>query len=101
MTKEQIETSVLAVNRFIFHAWNYKLDRDHILTAEGEHCVPEFISKVPWSCNIDHLYIKWLHVYNKYGSSSAMFAFYAELDSENRRALIEWVMENYHGEQKI
>lgn len=59
----------------------------------------DFIEKIWGGGNVisDHLKMKFDHSYDQYGSKAAMLMFWTELDSENRRMLQEYVIDNYAG----
>ena len=87
-----------AVNKFFYFAMNFPVIYHKWHTGWGEEregYIPEFLTKVKWNCNEGHIIEKWLSLTaDRYGQ---MFEFYAELDSNNRVALVDWIMENYHG----
>ena len=99
MTENEISTAITAVNKWLFHGWNYETipQRNHGKLVY----VPRFLVEVEWNCNFDHMLEKW-NLATKAGNSDAyMASLYKELDSENRSRLIAWVMENYDDEQRI
>ena len=59
----------------------------------------DWIDKIWGDCGLaNHFKDKFTEAYNKSGSMGVVNAFYGELDDENRRKLIVWVMENYNNE---
>lgn len=101
-----MELMMIAVNRFQFHAWNYKSVRtDYTYKdksgAEMHYYVPEFIIKIDWNCPTQHMIGKWIHATRDSVSDAYMPRFYAELSSDNRQRLIKWVIKNYTDEQKF
>lgn len=101
MQNEQLLVEAMAqgVNRFLFYCWNYELQAYRINNVE--YNVPEVILKAEWSCSVDHMVRKWLDA-TQSGNSDAYFTrFYAELDADNRRALLNWIMCSYNGEIKL
>jgi len=99
MTNETIMASaaaINAINTFFFHAMNFtSTEYVHRFTGETIY-IPTFIAKSNWACNVEHMIDKWNNAYNVAGCYGAMNKFYGELDSSNRIALINWVLENYH-----
>lgn len=87
-----------AVNKFFYFAMNRPIVYHKWKTSWGEELegyMPEFLTKVNWNCNEGHIIEKWLNLNSDpYGQ---MFKFYADIDSENRESLVNWIMENYHG----
>lgn len=69
-----------AVNHFIYFCFNYP---NNFMDA--------------FSNMKDHLQSKFHSIYDRVGSKAAMITFYTELDSENQKALLYWVMNNYKG----
>lgn len=83
-----MELSMTAINKWVFFAMNYPYD---------------FIERV-WageSVLANHLKGKFNYYYETYGSRAVMNTFYCELDGENKRKLMTWVLDNYNDEQKL
>ena len=87
-----------AVNKFFYFSMNYPVIYHNWKTGWGEEregYIPEFLAKVNWGCNEGYIIEKWLSgESDRYGF---LFEFYAKLDNVNREALVNWIMENYHG----
>ena len=82
------ELSMTAINKWVFFCMNYPYD---------------FIDKV-WADETwlaKHLKGKFDYYYDQYGSRAVMNTFYCELDGENKRKLMSWVLDNYNDEQKL
>lgn len=97
------EAAIQGINCFIFYSWNYDQEQISINTATGVRNVwlPRALVHTKWSCSIDHIANKWFES-TKHGDTHSHFIrFYAELSSGNRRALIEWILDNYNGGQPI
>ena len=104
MTQTTPLTPEQAINRWLYFGWNYKTIL-HSWKAPSditrtEH-VPEFLAKVKWSCNFDHMFNKWQIVCDQHDAYGRLVGFYSLLDSENRMALLTWVIENYHDEKPL
>lgn len=90
---------VQGANRLLFWIWNYECKKSPI---DGER-YPDAIIGVKWNCSLEHICSKWRSCVRWTDNQTdwAMMRFYGELDGENRRLLLEWVMSNYSDEQKI
>lgn len=101
---ESIKTAIKAINKWIFFGWNYSSIEHEWTNIHGEkkfEVVPVFLTEIKWTCNFDHILSKW-HIATRTKNSNAyLVEFYAELGNENRRLLLQWVMENYKDERKI
>lgn len=99
-----MKTAIQAINKWVFFGWNYSLTDYEWTSVNGElkrEVVPQFLAEIKWTCNFDHMLSKW-HLATRDGNAdSYLVKFYAELGSENRKFLLEWVMKNYDDEQKI
>ena len=92
---ETMKISMIAVNKLMYFGWNYEM-----VTYENIS-LPRFLVEAKWTCSISHMISKWDEVTRKKNAFAYLLTFYASLDTENRKALIEWVMLNYNGEIKI
>ena len=101
--KTEKEAAIQGINRFIFYAWNYDQEQVSINTASGVRNVwlPKALVHAKWNCNIGHIANKWFESAEHGNPHSYFIRFYGELSSDNRRALLEWVLENYKDEIKI
>ena len=102
--EEKMEAALVAINKWMYFGWNYKIVSRDKKNWDGymeRESVPEFLLKVKWTCNIEHMIGKWKAACS-YGTPDGYLPrFYAELDQTNRALLIEWVMKNYNDEIKI
>ena len=101
---ENMKVAIDAINKFMFYCWNYDTISHTWETFCGEEVtqyVPEFLVKVNWTCNFNHMHEKWKEATSKASAYDYIPRFYAEIDSENRRIMLEWIVENYNGERKI
>jgi hypothetical protein len=72
------------INKFVMFGFNFP---------------PNFISEV-WADNqniANHLQEKFSSIYDRNGAKAAVFVFYTELDTENKRKFEDWVTQNYKG----
>lgn len=101
--EEVKEAMIQGINRFLFCGWNFETTLCKV-RMNGDVChvtVPRVIAEAKWNCNVEHMVGKWNEV-TKSGNTDAYFPrFYAELSTDNRRAFLEWVIENYTKEPKI
>lgn len=103
-TKEETkEAMIQGINRFLFCGWNFETTLCEV-KMHGDIChvtMPRVIAEAKWSCNLEHMIAKWNDA-TRSGNPDAYFPrFYAELSVDNRRAFLEWIIENYKNEQKI
>ena len=90
MIKKENTTTreMVAINKFFYWSMNFDGTLD-------------WIDEI-WDKNMaDHLREKFMAMYDTYGAMGVINGFYGELDTENRRKLIQWVMDNYNNEIKI
>lgn len=99
-----MKIAIQAINKWVFFGWNYSCVSHEWTSVNGEQkreAVPKFLTEIKWTCNFDHMLSKW-HIATRDGNAdSYLVRFYAELGSENRQLLLEWVMKNYDDEQNI
>ena len=103
-TKEEIkEAMVLGINRFLFYAWNFDSTVVRINQGGKEviESVPRVVAEAKWNCTVEHMIDKWNKATQCGNCDSYFPRFYAELSSDNRRAFLEWIVENYSGEQNV
>ena len=94
---EQMHGALYGINKFMFFSWNYEMTQ--IERNGRKMCLPRFIVEAKWSCNLDHIISKWNGCITDSKDSYAFLPrFYAELDGENRRALLDYVLEHREGE---
>lgn len=98
---EQMHGALYGINKFMFFSWNYAMTQ--IAWNGRKMCLPCFIVESRWNCNLDHILSKWNSCItdsegNERDSYAVLPRFYAELDGENRRALLDYVLEHREGE---
>lgn len=101
---ENMKIAISAVNKFQYFAWNFNSVAHEWKDSSGNHrkcVVPEFLVKVNWTCGFGHILNKWKNATKSNNPDAYLPAFYKELDRYNRTLLLEWVVANYNGEQKI
>ena len=84
------QTSLIAINKWMYFIYNYPYNFIELVWGERKQYTLT-----------DHLTGKFNALYVKHGAYGVIPAFYAELDLNNRIKLLEWVMDNYKGEQKL
>jgi hypothetical protein len=101
---ESMKTAIKAINKWVFFGWNYPSVEHEWISVHGEkkfEVVPKFLVEVKWTCNFDHILSKWHLATRTKNSNAYLVEFYAELGTENRMLLLQWIMENYKDERKI
>lgn len=99
-----IKISLIAINKWLFHGWNYKSVPLTLTKPNGEIetiYVPEFIKEVKWTCNLLHIVEKWHEATYHNNPDGYLTRFYSTLDNNNQILLMEWVMNNYNGEKPL
>ena len=94
----------MAINKWLYHGWNYRVVPMTITTPGGVTVtpyVPEFLKEIKWACHISHMLGKWTIATRSQNPDAYMVKFYAELDDTNRMLLLEWIIQNYNGEKPI
>ena len=95
---EALKIGIEAVNRWLFHGWNYdSVDVEIPDYANGGTTtvhIPQFLAEAKWTCNLPHMIDKWNEACRPRNT-------YANLDNDNRRILLEWVLQNYTDERKL
>ena len=100
---ENLKIAMAAINKWVYFGWNYNLVHYPHGNWDGalSEYIPDFIAYAKWSCPISHMVEKWKSAIKNVHPDAYLVRFYAELDSENRAALMEWVMANYNDEIKL
>ena len=96
------KTAMLAINKWFYYAMNYPVVEVEIVDFDGtrKEYLPDCFNAFPKTLRA-HLAKKWDTLYGLYGSRAVLMAFYAELSSNYRKDLMEWVLNNYNDEQKL
>ena len=99
---ENMKIAASAINKWFYYAMNYNVVPIEIEDYAGVRTeyLPDCFNAFPKSLR-GHLAGKWNALYENHGSRAVLMAFYAELSSNYRKDLIEWVMNNYNDEQKL
>lgn len=104
MQINDLESAIIGMNKMFYfsmnlyyaelyysHPWNDTVIKEYL---------PKFLGDIEWGCNLSHIIDKWKSC-AEHCQYSAMYRFYTELDSENRRKLLEYICENYNDECRI
>lgn len=87
------------ITKFIIEfSFNYHFTNYQYKTMFGEEKIvscPKFLTEVKWTCPFDHMLSKWESAYDVAKAYGVVSKFWAELDTANRTALIEWFVKNY------
>lgn len=99
---ENTKTAMVAINKWFYYAMNYRVVEIEVADFDGNHkeYLPDCFNAFPMHLR-KHLSEKWNALYESYGSRAVLMAFYAELSSNYRKDLMEWVLNNYNDEQKL
>ncbi len=80
-------------------AMNYKMRMHTWKTMFGDErtdALPVFLIETEWTTNFDHMVSKWKLFANAYDDSAASIAhFWCDLDTQNKKALANWIEEHY------
>lgn len=99
-----MKIAIEAINKWFYFSLNYETVLFNWQGIRGEpysEYIPKFMAEAKWKCNLDHMVEKWQSVTSRGDAHAYLTRFYAELDTPNRIALLEWVMAHYNGEKKI
>jgi hypothetical protein len=77
-----------AINKWVFWCYNFTNPK-------------EWIYEIWKGVEADHLYNKFCGLYEIHGCRGVMQDFYTELDKENGKKLLDWVLTNYNDEPKL
>ena len=99
---ENTKTAMTAINKWFYYAMNYPVVEVEVADYQGtrKEYLPDCFNAFPKTLRA-HLAKKWDTLYGLYGSRAVLMAFYAELSSNYRKDLMEWVLNNYNDEQKL
>lgn len=99
---ENTKIAMQAINKWFYYAMNYNVVEIEVEKFDGTTTMylPDCFNAFPKYLRA-HLVGKWDALYDKYGSRAVLMAFYAELSSNYRKDLMEWVLNNYNDEQKL
>ena len=95
--------ALIAINKFFFYAMNYPcgpITYKSIDGTEKKAYLPSFFKAFP-PYLVEHLKGKWEYACDNYGGYGAMMKFYGELDGSNRNLMLNYIIDNYNGEQRI
>lgn len=102
---EALKIGMEAVNRWIYHGWNYEMTSvavpDYANGGSKLIHIPQFLAEAHWTCNLAHMIEKWYESCRSKHTDAYLTSFYANLDNDNRQILLEWVLANYTDESKL
>lgn len=90
------EAMMQGVHRWLFYCWNFQSER----YTDGMY-YPTVIMQAEWTCNREHIMAKYMHSLDKVGSEFALMDLYGELDTNNRRVMLDWIMSNENHATKL
>ena len=94
---------IFGINKFFFYAMNYPsvlIKFPSIAGGMRKEYLPDFFTAFPDHLK-EHFCCKWESACDRYSGYGAMMKFYGELDSSNRKLMLEYIVNNYNDEQKI
>jgi hypothetical protein len=99
---ENTKIAMQAINKWFYYAMNYNVVEIEIADYNGnrKEYLPDCFNAFPLYLR-GHLAAKWNTLYEEYGSRAVLMVFYGELDGENKKILMEWVLNNYNDECKL
>lgn len=101
---DKLEAMRIAINKFLFFSWNFSMTvvKDFAGGTSQLVSVPKFVADVPWTFGLHHAVNKWQEVVKNHTDPySYVPAFYATLDSTNRRLFLDYVIEFYNDKQRL
>lgn len=102
---EALKIGIEAVNRWLFYGWNYEMVNvevpDFVNGGSKTVHIPQFLAEAKWTCNLPHMIEKWNNACQPRNPDAYLVKFYANLDGDNRKILLEWVLQNYTDEKKL
>ena len=104
MNIQDRESAVVAMNEMFYFAMNIEYDYAEFTDYQDKYrrmYIPKFLRDIDWGCHILHMIELWNEWSSKGGVFGGMYAFYAKLDTTNRRKLLEYIIDNYNSGIKI
>lgn len=104
MVNETLQLCEVAINKFLYYSQNWDNCNLEYKSLNGEivrKCMPGFFQALHFHCSTEHMVNKFEHLYETYGCKAALAMFYFELNYQNRRELLEYILTNYNGEQRL
>lgn len=96
-----MEIAMAAINKWVYFSLNYKVVPYTKPNDNEVIYLPEFIVAIKWTCPISHMIGKWKSATRSNDPYTYLIRFYIELDTQNSKLLLEWVMNNYNDEVKL
>lgn len=85
------EMIVRAVDKWMYYTQNYRT-----VWKDGID-VPEVLAEVEFECGFKHMASKFHEFYERYGAFGGLLDMWFWFTNEDRRNVLEWIMDNYHG----
>ena len=104
MVNDTLQLCEVAINKFLYYSQNWDNCDLEYKSLNGEivrKCMPGFFQALHFPCSTEHMVSKFEHLYETYGCRAALAMFYFELNYQNRRELLEYILTNYNGEQRL
>ncbi len=99
---ENLQIAMAAINKWVYFSLNYKVVPYTKPNDDNEVIyLPEFIVVIKWTCPISHMIGKWKSATRSNDPHTYLICFYTELDSQNQKLLLEWIINNYNDERKL
>ena len=99
---ENMKVAMTAINKWIYYALNYNVVEVEVQDFDGTHTenLPDCFNAFPMNIR-KHFAGKFRAYYEDVGSDGVMTKFYAEIGKSYQKMLMEWVLNNFNGEQKL
>jgi len=88
-----VNSELHAMNRLIFFCFNYP--------TYNPSGLPKFIHEVNWTVSLPHMINKWKDIAYHFQHENPILRFYMELDTTNRKHMLDYIMTNYHTEEQL
>lgn len=103
---DNLQIAMAAINKWLYFGWNFQVQDYTYELADGtvrHEVLPRFLMEAKWTCNKQHMIGKWKRACdcNAADTNAYTARFYADLDIGNRKAMLDWVINNYNLERKL
>lgn len=85
------EMIVKAVDKWMYYTQNYRT-----VWKDGVD-VPEVLAEVEFECGFRHTASKFHEFYNELDAFGGLLRMWFWFTKEDRKNVLEWIMDNYHG----
>jgi hypothetical protein len=86
--------NIQAINNFFYWIHNHQWLPGRETDPNDNRYYPDVVMKADWTCDREHMQDKWWIPECSCDAERTM-AFYANLDADNRRIMLEWICNNY------